>query len=83
MLEGGMRCWSRARGDAGRAHQVGQQPRGARGRGCVLQHAQPLQHVLQPHLRTHARKLHIRPRHAPNRPSHPAFSSLGIWAPED
>ena len=31
-------------------HQVGQQARGARCGGRVLQHAQPLQHVLQPHL---------------------------------
>ena len=31
--------------------EVRQQPRRARGGGRVLQRAQPLQHVLQPHLR--------------------------------
>lgn len=33
--------------------QVGQQAGGAGGGGCILQAAQPLQHVLQPHLCTH------------------------------
>ena len=35
--------------------QVAQQPRRPRRGRCILQHPQPLQHVLQPHLHAHVR----------------------------